>query len=141
MEVDNIKIGWPKCTHTRDSNPIAEIFECEEDNENTNVLHLKTVHVSMYTAVHQAVLLDRTYTIVAAGLREYRREHRWHFITKCGVKVRAGKSLAKIWGIWRRSHLKGPEKMGSVVGVPFMDFRAVKIVRSRGIYDMQCEAM
>ena len=50
IKVDNIKIGWPECTHTRDSNPVAEIFECEDNG--TDVLHLKSIRVSMYTAVH-----------------------------------------------------------------------------------------
>ena len=76
VEVDNIKIGWPKCTHTRQSNPVAEIFECEDDNNGTNVLHLKNIHVSMYTAIHQA-LQFKTYTIVAAGYREFRGHLRW----------------------------------------------------------------
>jgi hypothetical protein len=141
VEVDNIRIGWPKRTHTRDSNPVAEIFECEDDSENTNVLHLKTVHVSMYTAVDQVLQLKTKYTIVAAGYQEYRGDHRWHFITKCGLKIRAGKSLDKIWREWRRFHVDRSEKIGSVAGVPFMDFRALKIVRSRGTYDMQCEVM
>jgi hypothetical protein len=136
-EVDNIKIGWPKYTHTRESNPVAEIFECGDDSNGTDVLHLRTIHVSMYTAAHQ-ILLFAKYRIVAAGYREYRGDRRWHFITKCGLKVRAGKSLAKIWGIWRRSHLKGLEKVGSVLGVPPMNFEALKVVQSRGICDMQC---
>jgi hypothetical protein len=141
IEVDNIKIGWPKRTHTRQSNPVAEIFECEDDNNGTNVLHLKTIHVSMYAAVHQVLQLKTKYTIVAAGYREFRGDMRWHFITKCGLKIRAGNSLDKVWREWRQRHVCGSEKIGSVTGVPFMDFRALKIVRSRGAYDMQCQKM
>jgi len=118
---------------------VAEIFECEDDNNGTNVLHLKNIHVSMYTAIHQA-LQFKTYTIVAAGYREFRGHLRWHFITKCGLKIRAGKSLDKIWRVWRGSHVVSPDKIGSVAGVPFMDFRVLKMVRSHGTYDMQCEA-
>jgi hypothetical protein len=66
VKVDNNRIGWPKCTNTRESNAVAEIFECEDDNNGTNVLYLKTVHVSMYMAVHQALQLNTKSTIVAA---------------------------------------------------------------------------
>ena len=50
--------------------------------EHSNVLHLKTVHVSMYTAADQVLQLKTKYTIVAAGYQEYRGDHRWHFITE-----------------------------------------------------------
>ena len=76
---------------------------------------------------------------MAAGLREYRGVRRWHFITKCGLKVRAGKSLDKIWTEWRVDHLEGPQRTGSVAGVPFMEFRAIRRVRSHGTDDMKCE--
>jgi hypothetical protein len=139
VEVDNISIAWPKRVHNRYSAPLADIFEYDEDTVDTNVLHLKTIHVSMYTAADQILEPDEEYTIVAAGLKEFRSERRWHFITACGIKVRAGKSLAKIWRPWRVEHLQGLQRIGSVQGVPLMTFRAVKKVRIHGEDDMKCE--
>jgi hypothetical protein len=139
VEVDNISIAWPKRVHTKHSAPLADIFEYDDDTVDTNVLHLKTIHVSMYTAADQILEPGKEYTIVAAGLKLYRRNLRWHFITQCGVRVRAGKSLAKIWGAWRIDHLEGQQRIGSVKGVPWMTFRAVRKVRSHGKDDMKCE--
>jgi hypothetical protein len=139
VEVDNISIAWPKRVHNRYSAPLADIFEYDEDTVDTNVLHLKTIHVSMYTAADRILKPDEEYTIVAAGLKEFRSEHRWHFITACGIKVRAGKSLAKIWTPWRVEHLQGLQRIGRVEGVPLMTFRAVKKVRIHGEDDMKCE--
>ena len=139
VEVDNISIAWPKRVHTNNSAPLAEIYEREDDEVDTNVLHLKAIHTSLYTAGDQILEPDTEYTIVAAGLREYRGVRRWHFITKCGLKVRAGKSLDKIWTEWRVDHLEGPQRTGSVAGVPFMEFRAIRRVRSHGTDDMKCE--
>ena len=93
----------------------------------------------MYTAADRILKPDEEYTIVAAGLKEFRSEHRWHFITACGIKVRAGKSLAKIWTPWRVEHLQGLQRIGRVEGVPLMTFRAVKKVRIHGEDDMKCE--
>jgi hypothetical protein len=94
----------------------------------------------MYTAGHQILEPDTDYTIVAAGYKEYRGMYRWHFITDCGLKIRAGKSLAKIWGKWRIKHLQGLQRIGSVKGVPFMNFHTIRVVRSRGEDDIKCEA-
>lgn len=140
VEVDNISIAWPKRAHNKNSIPLAEIIECDDDNVDANVLHLKSIHVSMYTAGHQILEPDTDYTIVAAGYKEYRGIYRWHFITDCGLKIRAGKSLAKIWGKWRIKHLQGLQRIGSVKGVPFMNFHTVRVVRSRGEDDIKCEA-
>ena len=139
VEVDIISIAWPKRVHTKKSKPLAEIYLRKGDEVDTNVLHLKAIRVSMYTAGHQILEPGTNYTIVAAGFREYRGTHRWHFITQCGLKVRSGKSLSKIWGEWRVDHLEGPQKIGSVTGVPSMTFRAVRTVRSRGTDDIKCE--
>jgi hypothetical protein len=141
VEVDNISIAWPKRSHRDTSNPLAELVEYEDDEESTNVLHLKAIRPSMYTAGDQILEPDTNYIIVAAGLREYRGIRRWHFITNCGLKVRAGKSLDKIWTEWRVDHLEGPQRTGSVAGVPFMEFRAIRRVRSRGTDDMKCECV
>ncbi|OAQ25504.1 hypothetical protein K457DRAFT_23123 [Linnemannia elongata AG-77] len=138
VEVDNISIAWPKRGHRGTSNPLAEIFEYDDEDDDTNVLHLKAIHVSLYMADYQILEPDTEYTIVAAGYKEYRGEHRWHFITECGLKVRAGKSLDKIWRQWRAEHVDGTQRAGSVDGVPFMTFRAVRKVRSQGTYDMKC---
>jgi hypothetical protein len=139
VEVDNISIGWPKRVHTNNSAPLAEIIEYHHDAIDTNVLHLKAIRVSMYTAIDQILEPGTEYTIVAAGLREYRGDRRWHFITECGLKVRSGNSLSKIWKEWRVGHLQGLQRIGSVTGVPFMTFRTVRTVRSRGADDMKCE--
>lgn len=139
VEVDNIKISWPKRSHRRVSAPLAEIIEREDDESETDVQRLKAVRSSLYTVAHQILQPDTLYTIVAAGLHEYRGDLRWHFISECGLKFRSGKSLAKIWGEWRITHLEGPKRIRSVVGVPFMTFRAVRCVRSRGTDDVRCE--
>ncbi|OAQ22587.1 hypothetical protein K457DRAFT_25969 [Linnemannia elongata AG-77] len=139
VEVDNISIAWPKRSHRDTSNPLAELVEYEVDEESTNVLHLKAIRPSMYTAADQILEPATEYTIVAAGRREYRGDRRWHFITKCGLKVRAGNSLHKIWTEWRVDYLEGPQRAGSVTGVPFMTFRAIRTVRSRGTDDIKCE--
>jgi hypothetical protein len=139
VEVDNISIAWPKRVHNKNSVPLADIFEYDDDTVDTDVLHLNTIHVSMYTADHQVLEPNTEYTIVAAGLKDFRGARRWHFITECGVKVRAGKSLEKIWRPWRVDHLEGPQRIGSVEGVPIMTFRAVRKVRSQGKDFMKCE--
>jgi hypothetical protein len=139
VEVDNISIAWPKRVHNRYSAPLADIFEYDEDTVDTDVLHLKNIHDSMYTAADRILRPDEEYTIVAAGLKEFRSEHRWHFITACGITVRAGKSLAKIWTPWRVDHLQGLQRIGRVEGVPFMTFRTIRVVNSHNILDMKCE--
>lgn len=69
------------------------------------VAPLKGIHPSLYTSI-QNVLKPRTqYTIVAAAYGEYRGVRRWHYITECGLRVRAGESLRKIWNEWRNHHL------------------------------------
>ena len=98
-------------------------------------------HISIPTLKYLHLCCSLCGAKLAVDMPQYRGDLRWHFITKCGLKVRAGRSLAKIWGVWRRSHLQGPEKIGSVLGVPYMDFQAVKIVHSRGSFDMQCVAV
>ncbi|OAQ27925.1 hypothetical protein K457DRAFT_1820984 [Linnemannia elongata AG-77] len=60
---------------------------------------------------------------------------------QCGLKVRAGKSLAKIWGKWCVNHLQGLQRIGSVKGVPFMEFHTVRVFRSRGSDDIKCECV
>ncbi|OAQ34963.1 hypothetical protein K457DRAFT_1815079 [Linnemannia elongata AG-77] len=44
--VDNISIAWPKRVHTNNSAPLAEIIECEGDEVDTNVLHMKAIRPS-----------------------------------------------------------------------------------------------
>ncbi|KAG0195243.1 hypothetical protein BGX28_001876, partial [Mortierella sp. GBA30] len=84
--VENISIAWPKRPHDRRSPPLAEIIECEDDEYDGLVRRLKVTHPSLYTTACEVLQANTQYTIVAAGYVEYRRAHRWHFITECGLK-------------------------------------------------------
>lgn len=138
IEVDNIKIGWPKKPHDRRSPPLAEIIEWKEKFDGM-VIHLKATHPSLYTAASVILMPNTQYTIVAAGYVEYRGKRRWHFITKCGLKVRDGESLRKIWNNWRMCHLGKRWRLGNVKGVPRMIFCAMKQVCIKGTSDMKCK--
>ena len=63
----------------------------------------------------------------------------WHAITQCGVKLRMGKSLKKVWETWRRIYLGAEVRLGNVDGVEQMTFMATHKVRSRGKDDIKCE--
>ncbi|KAF8923556.1 hypothetical protein BGZ47_004689, partial [Haplosporangium gracile] len=96
VEVNNVRIAWPKKAHDKRSPPLAEIVEWKEES-NEMVAHLRMPHTSLYTSASKILQPNTEYTIVAAGYMPYRRQPRWHFITKCGRKVRDGNSLRAIW--------------------------------------------
>jgi hypothetical protein len=102
VEVDNIIIGWPRRRRNNRSAPLAEITEVGDDDDHEYVKKIKRVSASVYTSAHRMLRNDKEYTVVAAGYINYRGEYRWHFVTGCGLRVRAGKSLTKIWDKWRR---------------------------------------
>jgi hypothetical protein len=137
VEVDNISIGWPKKRFNKNSAPLAEIVEGWNENKDEGYTRrLKEVNSSVYRS---SFTLDpgTEYTIVAAGLQNYRKSLRWHFITQCGKHVRAGKSLHKLWDDWRYNfEVKGRT---DVEKTKWMTFLAVKTISSRGIDDMKCK--
>jgi hypothetical protein len=103
VEVDNIKIAWPKRAHGRNSAPLAEIVELNaEDEDGIYISKVKIRHVSSYKPAYTALEPNTQYTVVAAGYASYRQAYYIHFITECGLKIRAGKSLTKVWDSWRK---------------------------------------
>ncbi len=90
VEVDNITIAWPKRSHDRRTPPPAEIVEQDDDEVDGLVKKFKATHLSSYTAACNILQPNTQYTIVGAALKKYSGVHRWHFITKCGLKVREG---------------------------------------------------
>ena len=140
--VNNIRIGWPKKAYDQRSPPLAEIVEYDEEEPNGMVSELKGVHPSTFTAADRILKPETQYIIVAAAAyAKYRGKWRWHIITECGVKVRCGKSLSKIWNKWRVHHMNKTGKkyrMGDLFHVPWMIFHTIKAVSSKGIRDMKC---
>lgn len=139
VEVDNITIGWPKQPHRKESAQLADIVERMSEEADGYVRQLKSIHTSSYTTAYNILVPGEEYTIVAAGLKRYRGTVEWHLITQCGVKLRPGKSLRKIWTEWTKRFLERRSKWGSVDGVEWMAFTAIRSVRSRGKNDMKCE--
>jgi hypothetical protein len=105
VEVNNITIGWPKRRHNKGSAPLAEIVEQTSADDDGLVKHLKSIHASSYSAGYNILTPGQEYTIVAAGMKVYHGLGQWHAITQCGVKLRMGKSLKKVWETWRRIYL------------------------------------
>ncbi|KAI9241992.1 MAG: hypothetical protein BYD32DRAFT_432709 [Podila humilis] len=88
VEVDNIKIAWPKKCHNRGSTPLAEIVELnEEDDDDENIKKIQISNTSSYQPGYIVLEPDTEYTIVTAGYATYRGSCYIHFITECGVKV------------------------------------------------------
>ncbi|CAO3570249.1 unnamed protein product [Mortierella alpina] len=138
VEVDNITIGWPKKKIDRRTPPLADIAEKEIDVGDGYIARLEAVSSSSFTAGYNCLEESTSYTIVAAESKEYRGNVQWHFITECGVRVRAGKSLTKVWNKWRLQFADNGylEKLSDV---EWMSFTAVRKVRLRGIGDIKCE--
>lgn len=139
VEVDNITIRWPKRVHDKRTPPLADIVERASEECDDFVQHLKSIHTSSYTADYNILESGEEYTIVAAGMKEFRRSWEWHAITECGLKVRMGKSLRQLWCKWRAQYMEGTAPTGSVDGVERMTFVAGRIVRSKGRYNIKCE--
>ncbi|MFI5422866.1 MAG: hypothetical protein ACHQWH_02860 [Nitrososphaerales archaeon] len=139
VEVDNIKIAWPKSRHDYRNAPLADIVEVDEDDEKGIFIRkLKVRNTSLFKAGYNVLEPNTQYTVVAAGYGVYRRSQYVHFITECGQKIRAGKSLTKIWDKWRRQFADDRGYM-DIAMVPHMLFTAVQKVRSQGSFDMKCQ--
>jgi hypothetical protein len=80
----------------------------------------------------------KKYTTITAIYADYRGEHRWHFVTECGLRVRAGKSLTKVWNKWRKEFADENGRM-DVENTMWMKFVAVRRICSRGVDDMKCK--
>ncbi|CAO3572432.1 unnamed protein product [Mortierella alpina] len=139
VEVDNITIGWPKKRIDRRTPPLADIVEKELDVGDGYIARLVSVSSSSFIAGYNCLEESTSYTIVAAGQKEYRGNVQWHFITECGVRVRAGKSLTKIWKEWQLEFADGSGYLEKLSDVKWMSFTAVRKVRSRGKVDIKCE--
>ncbi|KAF9975190.1 hypothetical protein BGZ75_000613 [Mortierella antarctica] len=139
VEVDNVAIGWPKKRIDRRSPPLADIVEKEVDVGDGHIVRLESMSSSSYTAGYNCLEEGSSYTIVAAGQKEYRGEWQWHFITECGKRVRAGKSLKKIWKEWQLQFADRSGCLEKLSDVEWMSFTAIRKVRSKGIGDIKCE--
>lgn len=137
IEVDNITIGWPERKHDGRSVPVAEIIE-KEDERVGYVRRLSSINTSAYTTAHGVLRRNSEYTIVAAGLKEYRGHIQWHFITECGLHVRAGKWLTSVWDEWKRTFENYEGYLDSITSVKWMKFIALTTVKSRGKTDIKC---
>ena len=138
IEVDNIKIAWPKSRHDRRNAPLADIVEVDEDDEEGIFIRkLKVRNTSLFKAVYNVLEPNTQYTVVAAGYAKYRQAYYIHFITECGLKIRAAKSLTKVWDSWRKQF---EDRRGyiDIPMVPHMTFTAVQKIRSQGSFDMKC---
>jgi hypothetical protein len=137
VEVNNITIGWPERKHNARSAPVAELVE-KESNGVGYIKRLSSINSSAYTSGYGCLKSRRSYTIVAAGVAEYRGEMQWHFITKCGLRVRAGKSLTKAWNEWKRRFVDRRGYLENLTDVEWMNFVTKKKVRSGGRRDITC---
>jgi hypothetical protein len=139
VEVANINIAWPKKRHNKQSANIAELVEADDDNEDDEYIkNIKITRTSSYLAAYSALEPKTKYTIVAAGYANYRKIQYMHFITECGIKFRAGKSLTDIWDKWRvQSRDDGLLVDGEMVKK--MNFMTVKKVKVQGLLDIKCK--
>jgi hypothetical protein len=139
VEVDNIKIAWPKSRHDHRNAPLADIVEVDEDDEDGIFIRkLKVRNTSLFKAGYNVLEPNTQYTVVAAGYGKYRQAYYIHCITECGLKIRAGKSLTKVWDSWRKQF----EDRRGYIDIPMvkhMVFTAVQKVRSQGSFDMKCQ--
>ena len=101
---------------------------------------LKKINSSSFTAALSALEEGEEYTTVAAIYANYRGEHRWHFVTKCGLRVRAGRSLTRVWDKWRRKFADDTGRM-DIERTKCMTFTAIRKVRSRGNDDIKCKVV
>jgi hypothetical protein len=140
VEIKNIIIAWPKRHYDNRSPPLAVIVEkAVEGEENDTVKHLTSIHPSAYTADYNILSTGEEYTIVAAGMKSYRGIGEWHAITQCGLQIRLGKSLRKIWTEWRTQFLGDQARTNTVDGVEHMTFLAICKRCIRGKHDITCE--
>ncbi|OAQ25584.1 hypothetical protein K457DRAFT_23046 [Linnemannia elongata AG-77] len=138
VEHKNISIGWSEKKHSKESRPLAVLVEKPaSDNQEGHVRWIRKVHSSFFTAGHNILVPGTEYTVVASGLADFRGKSCWHLVTECGLKIKAGKSLADIWERWI-SPYRGDNGMYLIHQIPKMRFLAERKVKIRGMFDMKC---
>ncbi|OAQ26280.1 hypothetical protein K457DRAFT_22227 [Linnemannia elongata AG-77] len=98
---------------------------------------MKKPHSTLFTTGYNILVPGTEYTVVAAGLADFRGNSYWHLVTECGLKVKAGKSLEGIWERWRGQY-RGDHGRVLIHQIPKMRFLAERKVRTRGVFDMKC---
>ncbi|OAQ23192.1 hypothetical protein K457DRAFT_25336 [Linnemannia elongata AG-77] len=84
------------------SSCIRDVDDCPtSDSHEGYVRWMKKPHSTLFTADYNILVPGTEYTVVAAGLADFRGNSYWHLVTQCGLKVKAGKSLEGIWERWR----------------------------------------
>jgi len=138
VEHKNISIGWPEKKHSKKSRPLAVLVgKPTSDSHEGYVRWMKKPHSTLFTADYNILVPGTEYTVVAAGLADFRGKSYWHLVTECGLKVKAGKSLEGIWERWRGQY-RGDNGRVLIHQIPKMRFLAERKVRSRGTFDMKC---
>ena len=138
VEHKNISIGWPEKKHSKKSRPLAVLVEKPtSDSHEGYVRWMKKPHSTLFTADYNILVPGTEYTVVAAGLADFRGNSYWHLVTECGLKVKAGKSLEGIWERWRGQYT-GDHGRVLIHQIPKMRFLAERKVRIRGVFDMKC---
>jgi hypothetical protein len=116
--------------------PLADVIK--STNLYGVVAYFDPIFSSSYTAIYNILRPEMQYTVVAAGMSNYRGKQRWHFITYCGLRVREGKSFRRIWNEWRGKYLDTTQNW-NVDDVEHMTFTTIQKTTSRGNCDMICE--
>jgi hypothetical protein len=113
----------------------------EEDEDDEFIKKISISNTSSYRAGYSVLDANTEYTVVAAGYSMYRGSRYIHFITDCGLKLRAGKSLTKIWDKWREQFHDETLLLPilNIDMVEKMTFKAVKKVRVQGAFDIKCK--
>ncbi|KAG0042447.1 hypothetical protein BGZ90_009392, partial [Linnemannia elongata] len=138
VEHKNISFGWPEKKHSKKSRPLTALVEKPaSDSHEGHVRWMRKVHSSLITARHNILVPGTEYTVVAAGLADFRGNSYWHLVTECGLKVKAGKSLEGIWERWRRQY-RADNGMYLVNEFLKMRFLAERKVKIRDMFDMKC---
>ncbi|KAH7028527.1 hypothetical protein BKA57DRAFT_479388 [Linnemannia elongata] len=138
VEHKNISIGWPEKKHSKKSRPLAVLVEKPtSDSHEGYVRWMRKPHSSLFTAGYNILVPGTEYTVVAAGLADFRGNSYWHLVTECGLKVKAGKSLEGIWERWRRQYRRNNGRV-LIHKIPKMRFLAERKVKIRGMSVVKC---
>ena len=138
VEHKNISIGWPEKKHSKKSRPLAVLVEKPtSDSHEGYVRWMKKPHSTLFTADYNILVPGTEYTVVAAGLADFRGNSYWHLVTECGLKVKAGKSLGGIWERWRGQY-RGNHGGVLIHKIPKMRFLAERKVKIRGMSVVKC---
>ena len=138
VEHKNISIGWPEKKHSKKSRPLAILVEKPtSDSHEGYVRWMKKPHSTLFTADYNILVPGTEYTVVAAGLADFRGNSYWHLVTECGLKVKAGKSLEGIWERWRGQY-RGNHGGVLIHKIPKMRFLAERKVKIRGMSVVKC---